>query len=204
MLRAYHEAVLAPYEEQMRARVDAERSAGCRALMDGGVEGMLAGLSPMTRWSRPVLHVKYPVEDRDLHLDGRGLTLVPSYFSWDAPVSLAAPELQPVLCYPLLHEPAVPASHPLAESPSTPLTVLLGSSRAVALRVIAAGATTGEIARAAGVSASSASRHATALRGAGLITSHRNGPSVLHTLTPVGAAVLRAATRAPSGGPAVR
>lgn len=68
------------------------------------------------------------------------------------------------------------------------------------MRVIAAGATTGEIARAAGVSASSASRHATALRDAGLITSHRNA-SVLHTLTPVGAAVLRAATRAPSGPP---
>lgn len=57
VLRAYHEAVLTPYEEQMRARVDAERSAGCRALMDGGVEGMLAGLSPMMRWRRPVLHV---------------------------------------------------------------------------------------------------------------------------------------------------
>ncbi|MDX2745642.1 MULTISPECIES: helix-turn-helix domain-containing protein [Streptomyces] len=46
-----------------------------------------------------------------------------------------------------------------------------------------------------GVSASSASRHATVLRDAGLVTSSRHGASVLHTLTPVGASVLRASTR---------
>ncbi|MBR7678841.1 helix-turn-helix transcriptional regulator, partial [Streptomyces daliensis] len=53
---------------------------------------------------------------------------------------------------------------------------------------------TGELARAIGVSASSASQHTTALRNTGLITSHRHGASVLHTLTPLGAALLRANT----------
>ena len=49
--------------------------------------------------------------------------------------------------------------------------------------------------RAAGVSASAASRHATALRDAGLVTTVRNGRTVLHTLTPTGASLLRAARR---------
>ncbi|WP_443071388.1 ArsR family transcriptional regulator [Streptomyces sp. NBC_01465] len=54
-----------------------------------------------------------------------------------------------------------------------------------------AAATTGELACAAGVSASSASQHTTALRDAGLIASRRQGASVLHILTPLGASLLR-------------
>ncbi|MBM7057469.1 MarR family transcriptional regulator [Streptomyces durocortorensis] len=93
--------------------------------------------------------------------------------------------------YSLLHE---PAARPLRdEDPGRSLADLLGRARAIALQAAAGGATTGEIARAAGVSASAASRHATVLRDAGLVTTVRNGPSVLHTLTPAGAAVLRAA-----------
>ncbi|MGW0705936.1 MarR family transcriptional regulator [Streptomyces sp. NPDC002643] len=202
VLRAYHEVAIAPYEEQIHARVEAERVARCRMVMDGGVEGMLAGLGPGMRWERPVLRVDYhPTVDRDVHLDGRGMLLVPSYFNWQRPVTLADPDLPPVLVYPLLHEPPAPRRAERAGSPVESLAALLGRSRAAALyAVAAAGATTGEIARAAGVAASSASRHATLLRDAGLITSVRHGPTVLHTLTPAGASVLRAATRAPGGG----
>ncbi|MFD3416125.1 ArsR family transcriptional regulator [Streptomyces cyaneofuscatus] len=199
MLRVYHEAVVAPCEDQVMARIEAERAARCRGIMTGGVEGMLAGLGPMMRWRPPVLEAAYPVQaaDRDLHLEGRGLTLVPSYFNWGEPVAFADPELPPVLWYSLLHEPdAREAAHRSgagSDVPGRPLAALLGRARAVALYAASTGATTGEIARAAGVSASSASRHATALRDAGLVTTVRHGPAVLHTLTPVGASVLRAA-----------
>ncbi|MEV1077885.1 ArsR family transcriptional regulator [Streptomyces sp. NPDC050211] len=201
MLRAYHDAVLAPYEEQAQARIEAERAARTRGLLDGGVEGMLSGLGPMLRWRPPVLEVVYPkqVEDRDLYLNGRGLTLIPSYFNWAEPVAFADPEMPPVLWYSLLHEPGPADAAHEVEVPERPLTALLGRARAVALRAASTGATTGEIARAAGVSASSASRHATALRDAGLITTVRNGPTVLHTLTPTGASLLRAATQRTSG-----
>ena len=204
ILKAYHEAVIAPYEEEMQARIEAERTARARELLDGGTEGMLGGFGPTMRWSSPVLHLVYPAEDRDLYLDGRGLTLVPSYFSWNNPISLASPDLPPVVCYPVCHDPPASAAGPeFADlSGTASLTALLGRARAGALVAAAAGATTGEIARAAGVSASSASRHATALRDAGLVTSSRNGANVLHTLTPAGAAVLRAATRAAGGGSA--
>ncbi|KUN99044.1 ArsR/SmtB family transcription factor [Streptomyces caeruleatus] len=198
LLRAYHSAAIAPHGERMRARIEAERATCSRALMTGGVEGMLAGLGPTMRWENPVLHVTYPVADRDLHLNGRGLRLVPSYFSWGTPVSLADPGLRPVLCYPVLKEPArtAPSTTALAAqgcAPGKSLTALLGPARAGVLSTAAGGATTGEIARVIGVSASSASRHATVLRDAGLITTSRNGASVLHTLTPAGASVLRAA-----------
>jgi len=198
VLRTYYEAVVLPHKEQMLARVESERAARRHGLLDGGVEGMLAGLGPMMRWRPPVLEVSYPKQaaDRDLYLKGRGITLVPSYFNWGEPVAYADPGLPPVLWYSLLHEPE--ARRTGAGEPGRPLTNLLGRARAIALHTASTGATTGEIARAAGVSASAASRHAGALRDAGLVTTVRNGPSVLHTLTPTGAAVLRAALR-PAG-----
>ncbi|WP_322656373.1 helix-turn-helix domain-containing protein [Streptomyces justiciae] len=59
------------------------------------------------------------------------------------------------------------------------------------MRAAATGATTTEAARHAGVTPTTASHHTTLLRDAGLITSHRYANTVVHTLTPLGAALLR-------------
>ncbi|MEV0736699.1 winged helix-turn-helix domain-containing protein [Streptomyces sp. NPDC050549] len=80
-------------------------------------------------------------------------------------------------------EGALPAEH-------VPLGALLGSTRARVLRCVADGLTTGELAQVVGISQSAASRHASVLRDAGLTTSRQIGPTVLHTLTPLGAALL--------------
>lgn len=204
-LRAYYEAGIAPFAETIQARVDAERSALARRFLDGGMEGLLSRLGPTMRWQAPILHVDYPAENRDLHLDGRGIVLIPSYFSWQTPISLADSGLPPVLAYPLLHDqmlttPPRGISTPLAatstdrasKSPRSALGILLGHTRATILLAASAGATNGELARAAGVSAPSASKHTTALRDAGLLATNRHGASVLHTLTPLGAALVRA------------
>ncbi len=186
-IRSYYAAAVAPFTEVMCARIEAARSQCCRDLLDCGVDGMLAGLGPTMIWRPPVLEVSYSVDDRDLYLDGRGLRLVPSYFCWNNPVSLADPRLPPVLFYPLLHEPVTTAVRP-----ATPLAALLGRTRAMVLSAVAAGAgaTTGEIARVVGISAPSASKHAGVLRDAGLLTSSRLAAHVLHTLTPAGASLL--------------
>jgi DNA-binding transcriptional ArsR family regulator len=189
-LRDYYNAAIAPYGDQVRARLDGERNARCRALLHGGVERVLGGFGPMMRWQAPVLHVEYPVEDRDLHLGGRGLLLIPSYFCWRTPIALADPALPPVLVYPLQHNSAT-GIEATEDRCHRPLSTLLGRTRAVILRATAIGATTGELARAAGVSSSAASQHTTALRDAGLISSHRDATNVLHTLTPLGASLLR-------------
>ncbi|MFE9876483.1 ArsR/SmtB family transcription factor [Streptomyces sp. NPDC005784] len=183
-LRRYYEVALAPYRERTLARVEADRSVRGRALLAGGADGLLDGLGPQMRWDPPVLHVHYPPEERDLVLDGRGLTLVPSYFCWGPPISLADSTQPPVLVYPALRE-----ARPTAVD--RPLGVLLGRTRAQVLRGTALGANTGELARLAGVSAPTVSQHISALRDAGLISSLRYGTSVLHTLTPLGAALLR-------------
>jgi DNA-binding IclR family transcriptional regulator len=61
------------------------------------------------------------------------------------------------------------------------------------LRTVGPGATTTQIARRAGTSLTSASRHTTTLRNAGLLRSDRDGVTVLHTLTPLGKALLATA-----------
>jgi DNA-binding transcriptional ArsR family regulator len=56
---------------------------------------------------------------------------------------------------------------------------------------VGGGCTTSELARRVGVSLASASQHASVLREAGLVHTLRQGGAVLHTLTPLGAALLR-------------
>ncbi|WP_327121955.1 helix-turn-helix domain-containing protein [Streptomyces sp. NBC_01341] len=185
VMRAYHDAVIAPHHDRMCESLAGERGLVARATLDSGVGGLLAGLSPSMRWRPPVLHVDY-IEDRDLHLEGRGLRLVPSHFCWKLPMSLADGTLRPVLVYPV-HG----ARPPEPARPDLALCALLGRTRATALRTLALGATTSELARSLGVTPATATHHTTILRDAGLITSRRVQNTVLHVLTPLGAAMLR-------------
>jgi DNA-binding transcriptional ArsR family regulator len=169
-------------------RGQADRAYRARTLLDGGVHGLLSSLRPLMQWRPPVLEVQYPVH-RDLHLDGRGLRLGPSYFCRSLPVALADPDLPPTLVYPVHHDDGW--RHQPAGSA---LTALLGATRYAVLAAIGHGASTTELAGRLGVAPSSVSRHTSALRQAGILTTHRHGPSVLHTITPVGAALLRRGT----------
>ncbi|WP_427921654.1 ArsR/SmtB family transcription factor [Streptomyces sp. cg40] len=192
-LRQYYAAAIAPYHDYSRSCLDTERAVLGQAVLHGGPAELLANLGPHTRWVPPVLHVRYPAEDRDLLLGGRGLLLVPSYFCWGAPVCLGDPTLPQVLVYSPHRE--TPDSPGLFSS-TAPLNALLGRTRALMLRATASGATTGGLARAAGVSDAAASQHTAALRNAGLISSRRCGPRVVHTITPLGAALLRGPNQA--------
>ncbi|MFI6160449.1 helix-turn-helix domain-containing protein [Micromonospora haikouensis] len=81
-----------------------------------------------------------------------------------------------------------PPSVDAAEGAS--LAALLGGTRAAVLAAVGAGCSTSELARRVGVSAATASQHASVLRAAGLIDTRRTGGSVLHTLRPLGRHVL--------------
>lgn len=194
-LRAYHRAAVEPYWTHIQAQIEAERAARGRALLDGGADELLASLPPMLRWRAPVLECDYPV-DRDVRLRGRGLLLQPSFFCRRTAVTLHDPELPPVLVYPAAaHLASAPTggetARPVEEQRQRTLGKLVGHTRSVVLRAIGDGATTSELARRAGVSLASASQHACVMREAGLVTTLRHGNAVLHTVTPLGAALLK-------------
>ncbi|MEU5669750.1 winged helix-turn-helix domain-containing protein [Micromonospora sp. NPDC049089] len=193
-MEQYRSLAISPYWGRIQAAVAADRTRRARALLDGGVEGLLASLRPAMRWESGVLEVHSYPHSRELHLDGRGLLLVPSFFCAATPVALLDPALPPVLVYPvdrlgaLVSADADAASGAARES----LAALLGRTRAAVLQASDEGCTTGEVARQLNISPAAASQHATVLRNAGLLVSHRERNSVLHTLTPLGRAMLDA------------
>ncbi|MEU8817494.1 winged helix-turn-helix domain-containing protein [Actinoplanes sp. NPDC048796] len=184
-LRSHHDAVVAPFADDARAQVDADRGRRARVLLDQGAEGLLDSFRPMMRWEPPVLHVDVP-QQRALHLNGRGLLLVPSYLSSGTPDMLFDPGLPPVLVYPIEHS----LSRSLATG--TALSALIGPTRAAVLESMGDGRTTSELARHVGVSRASISQHTAVLRDARLIQTVRAGKAVLHLRTPLGTALLSA------------
>lgn len=193
----YHSLAVTPYWPRIQAAVEADRARRARAMLDGGPEGLLASLRPGMRYAGGVLEVLDYPDSRELHLDGRGLLLVPSFFCAPTPVALLDPTLPPVLVYPVDRLGGlVPRTGPGAgrnpDGTREALGALLGRTRAAVLEAADDGCTTGEMARRLRISAAAASQHTTVLRNAGLLVSHRDRNTVLHTLTPLGRAVLDA------------
>ncbi|MEV4347282.1 helix-turn-helix domain-containing protein [Actinoplanes sp. NPDC049596] len=184
-LRSHHDAVVAPFAGDARAQVDADRGRRARLLLDHGTEALLDSFRPMMRWEPPVLHVDVP-QHRTVHLNGRGLLLVPSYLSFGTPDTLFDPGLPPVLVYPIEHS----LSRALATG--TALSALIGPTRAAVLESLEDGRTTSELAQRVGVSRASISQHTAVLRDARLVQTVRAGKAVLHTRTPLGSALLSA------------
>ena len=181
----YFAVCLAPYWARVRARVDQERARTGATLADSGWESVLERLHPTARWRYPVLEVGYPVE-HDLHLNGRGLHLVPSFFCRGLPTTFLDAEFEPTLVYPIEH-----AVGWAEADPTQPLAALLGRTRARVLESLGERpGTTSDVASRTGTSLPTASQQAGTLRAAGLVQTRQNGQSVLHSITPLGRALL--------------
>ncbi|MEW2066076.1 ArsR family transcriptional regulator [Streptomyces sp. NPDC007346] len=186
LLTAYEAAFVAPYRPWIDAAVASDVAWRSRELAAGGTRALLETFRPMARWSPPVLEVTYPVE-RDLHLAGRGLLLVPSYFCWRKPITLFDGALLPVLVYPVEKPLLLPAA-----TPGASLARLLGPTRAALLYEVAARgcATTSELALAVGCSLPNTCQQLVILREAGLADCRKEGRCVLHHATPLGRQLL--------------
>lgn len=187
VFRAYFTAALAPWWSRLRTRFGAERAAHGRYLADGDLGALLGALHPGLVWRRPVLEVTGLGADRDVRLDGRGLLVLPSYFCWRKPTLLKDPALPCVVVYPMTHETPLNGGMPGLRS----LNALLGRTRAGILESVADhGVTTTELAHDAGISPATASHHVGILRKAGLLSTCRAGKAALHSVTPLGLALL--------------
>jgi DNA-binding transcriptional ArsR family regulator len=194
-LRAYHSIALAPFQQWIDHRIAQVLDRHRQHMTSGGSEMLLRSLAPLCRWRSPVLEVPFP-HDFDLHLDGRGLLLVPSFFCVGMPVKYYSEDLPPTLVYPITHDPRWGTPAPLADH----VSLLIGGTRARILdHVVGSGASASqELAERLHLSAATVSYHTKVLRDAGLITSRRDGPAVVHRITALGTALL-AGTTAPVG-----
>jgi DNA-binding transcriptional ArsR family regulator len=179
-LRDYHDHVLERLWPRIEHVVEADLRFRAWQLATKGVAATVDGLHPGIRWRDGTVEVDGPL-DADVDLAGRGLKLMPSL--WTRPGFTVA-WTQPTLVYPLVRfawmAPTATKSH------RDPLAAVVGTTRARVLRALADEHTTSGLARALGISLTSASTHAAVLRDAGLVTSRRQGQSVRHTLTSLG------------------
>lgn len=205
-LHHYYETALRPYWSHLRQCVGAQSALRSRVREEGGVRELLSGIHPAVRLHGDVLRVPYPGPDRDLHLDGRGLLLIPSFFCRRRPICLRDPELSPVIVYPFEREadwraPTCGDGRLPSHAQLAALTSLLGRTRTRALAEIGFGCTTGELARRLRISAAAASEHVTVLRRAGLVSTVRSGRTARHALTVLGADLLHQRHRPPPHNP---
>ncbi|MFF8597034.1 ArsR/SmtB family transcription factor [Streptomyces sp. NPDC015220] len=201
---AYGELV-APLWPQIDRLARADHAMRVRSMAEDGIEGLLKGLNPRyIKWNSPVLEISMASgRSGDVHLCGRGILLIPSFFDGSLPAIDETAE-PPWLLYPV-HLNACTAIQPVVVSAATrtdvpqSLGALLGRTRATVLYVIAdhPGCTTTELGHRAGIAPASASEHATILRTAGLITTTRHRNNALHTLTETGIALLNTSTASP-------
>jgi DNA-binding transcriptional ArsR family regulator len=194
---AFCQVAVVPHWRRLRGYLESEREAYGRITITNGVECLLETLHPRLCWNAPVLEI--PDEtDRDIHLRGRGLLLSPSLFLHGRNYLFVEQEQETGL-------PALAVSVPcsaaalsdLAGEPvpdEEALGALVGHTRAAALQALIDSCTPGGLSERLGISLAGASKHATVLRKAGLITTARNRNTALHTLTSLGVALLHGET----------
>jgi DNA-binding transcriptional ArsR family regulator len=176
------------------AGFQAETSWRAHILASQGLHATLPGLSPSARWNGLTLESDFS-RDTDVYSQGLGIILQPSLY-WDNLLATYHPDGRIILIYPAV------TPLPLRENPlsANPLTVLLGATRAQALRVLVQQHTTTDLAGALTVTAAAASMQAKTLREAGLIVSRRDGKAIWHWCTPLGLDLLRHAEGSPAAG----
>ncbi|MBB4982938.1 MULTISPECIES: ArsR/SmtB family transcription factor [Streptomyces] len=188
LLRAAWEALIAPEWPRLRALLEADVAYHSRRLAEGGLERLLGELHPAFDWASETatLRVDYPGE-HDRPLDGQGLVLMPSVFTWPDVVSGFDPPWQPTVVYPARGIGGL-WSEPRDRTPEA-LARLLGPVRADVLCALAEPMGTTALAHLLGRAPSSVSSHLAVLRDAGLLTSRRYGHQVLYERTPLGIAL---------------
>ncbi|MFI6472225.1 ArsR/SmtB family transcription factor [Streptomyces sp. NPDC050516] len=187
------QAAIAPYWDHIEAYLEVECEARGRVAMAGGVGLLLATLHPRVKWRSQVLEIPGG-PDEDVFLDRRGLVLTPSVFLNHRPAQLTGKRTEAgELVLAFAAPPDVQRAASLWDEPddsAQSLGALVGQTRAAALRVLRATCTTSQLADRLGISAAGASQHTTVLRQTGLITTRRIRNTVLHTVTPLGLALL--------------
>jgi DNA-binding transcriptional ArsR family regulator len=186
-------SVVLPSWGQLRDRLEIEREAQARIAISGGVEGLLGALHPRFYWNPPVLEIA-DAADRDIHLNGRGLLLSPAIFLQARRHALIEHEKESGMTAIAFSvgaaEVGVDGLNDSWDAGEQALSALVGTTRAAALRVLTESCTTSVLSERLGISLAGASKHATVLRKAGLITTARNRNTALHTLTSLGRALL--------------
>ncbi|MGW4470041.1 DUF5937 family protein [Nonomuraea sp. NPDC004354] len=191
-IEAYWRLAIAPYWARIRAVLEADVFHRGRQVAEQGTAQVLNELHHTVRWAGGGLHLVQRHCAITRIETGAGLLLVPSVFAWPRVLTRSVASEPPQLAYPArgigtLWE---RRTHERVEA----LAAVIGRSRALILTELDSPASTTELAQRSGLSAAGVSQHLTALRAAGLTSTHRAGRSVLYARTGLADALLTAQT----------
>jgi hypothetical protein len=190
ILAAAWQALLAPEWPTLRAILERDIVYRAGQLTAKGWAAALDGLDPRLSWHDGCIELAHWQGDERASLGGRGLLFVPSVFVWPSLGLRLDPPWPPTLNYPARGVAALwerPAS-------GSGLDRLLGPTRAAIMAALDQPASTSQLAATLGQSVGGVGDHLAVLRAAGLLTRARSGRSVLYQRTPVGDALVAAAS----------
>jgi DNA-binding transcriptional ArsR family regulator len=187
----YFQIALAPYWSRIRTLLDADIYHRARQVAEYGAARLFNELHPDVSWNSGTLQMLHRKRVLCRENNAPGLILVPSAFAWHKILTRTAPGEVPQLCYGARGVGTIFAKR--APEPSESVAAVIGRSRALLLAELEAPASTTELAARTGMSAGGVSEHLTALRGAGMVSAHRAGRSVLYARTAVADSLLAAA-----------
>ncbi|MGW4806614.1 DUF5937 family protein [Kitasatospora sp. NPDC004272] len=182
-VEAFWQLALAPYWSRIRAVLEADVLRRARTAAERGSAAMLGELHGTVRWADGTLHLSERHCAVTRIATGAGLLLVPSVFAWPRLLTRTVAPDPPQLCYPALAAATVWEHRPGPRAEA--LAPVLGRTRTLLLAELDVPASTTELAARCGLSAPAVSQHLTALRTAGLVSSHRAGRCVLYARTAV-------------------
>jgi len=190
--------LLAPHWPRVQHLLDADVAHRAQHLTDHGLTHLMQHLHPDVRYQDEAIQVDWrqPAVRQRRDVDGAGLVLMPSAFTWPQPIAVLDPPWQPTIVYPargvaeLWHRPAA--------DPATALAAVLGPTRARLLIDLEEPDDTTRLAARYSMAPSSVSRHLQALHAAGLLSARRQQRRVLYQRTTLGTALTRAT---PPNGP---
>ena len=191
-LAGFHDRLIAPHWERMRAVLDADVAYRGRLLADGGARGLLHDLHSDLHWDEGVLTITEP--DPRFHevvLEPGGVVFMPSVFGWPDVSVRKQSSTRTTLHYPARGAATVWYADGAGADPGAAATAeLLGAVRARLLGALRSPATTTALARGFGVTPGAVSQHLAVLHRAGLADRTRSGRTVLYQATDLGLALL--------------
>jgi hypothetical protein len=189
-LRSAHDRLVAPHWPRIRAVLDADVAHRGRRLADGGARALFADLHPDLSWTDGRLVLREPgwSSERPVERGPGGLVLMPVVLGPARVTIKGRTSTQTTVRYPARGAGALWTAGTAA--PPAGLVQLLGRPRAELLEALRSPATTGDLARAFGVTPSAISQHLRVLRDTGLVARTRAGRSVLHMTTALGDGLL--------------
>ncbi|MEV7614247.1 transcriptional regulator [Streptomyces sp. NPDC089799] len=182
-IEAYWELALAPYWARIRAVLDADVFHRARQAAEYGTARLFDELHPAVGWNGTGLRLPRRLRPLPAGASGAGLLLIPSVFTGPVPFTRVTPPDPPQLAYPARGTGSLWERRPVAAGGTAALAAVLGRSRALLLAELETPASTTELARRTALSAPGVSQCLRALHGAGLVSAHRAGRSVLYART---------------------